>query len=196
MKSPLEQKLIGEFCDLFSQNLTQDQALKNTEIKIIIIKTKEKARKAYNYRPRNIPENIRKKAKAMIEGMLAQSTFVPKKDADSLRLVIDYTGLNSQVLRPVHAFPSTDMVRNAIKKDTRVMAVLDFLQGYHQLSLHEDSQAYTTFINIFSRFLFCRAPMGLSSSGDVFCDATDKFFAGLGEFMIKQVDDVLMIVTS
>ena len=169
-------------------------------MKIIIDKTKERARTAYNYRPRNIPENIRKKAKAMIDGMLAsgvikrasgpadycaQSAFVPKKDADSLRLVIDYTGLNSQVLRPVHAFPSTEMVRKAIKKDTRMMAVLDFLQGYHQLSLHEDSQAYTTFINIFGRFLFCQAPMGLSSSGDAFCEATDKFFSGLGEFMVK-----------
>ena len=31
-KSPLEQKLINEFQDIFSQNLTRDQALKNAEI--------------------------------------------------------------------------------------------------------------------------------------------------------------------
>ena len=85
-KSPLKQKLINEFQDVFSQNLTRDQALKNAEMKITIDKTKEKARTAYNYRPRNIPENIRKKAKQMSnqedvgsDRLLCTVCFYPQK---------------------------------------------------------------------------------------------------------------------
>ena len=90
----------------------------------------------------------------MIEGMLragvikratgpsdycAQSSFVVKKDGTSLCFIMDYMGLNKQILRPVHSFPSSQMVRNAIKPDTRVVGVLDFVQGYHQMSLAPES---------------------------------------------------------
>merc|ERR1712105_477722 len=125
-----------------------------------------------------------------------QSLFVSKKDRTSLRFVMDYTGLNKQILRPVHSFLSSQMVRNAIKPDTRVVGMLDFVQGYHQMSLAPESQDLTTFINSFGRFMFLRAPMGLSSSGDNFCSATDQFFSGLGSYLCKQVDDLLVLGTS
>ena len=69
-KSSLEQKLIREYRDCFSQTLTRNQSFKTEEMKIVMDHTKEKAKNAYNFRPRAIPENIRQKAKEMIEGML------------------------------------------------------------------------------------------------------------------------------
>ena len=41
-----------------------------------------------------------------------------------------------------------------------------------------------------------RAPQGLSSSGDHFNATTDQFFSGLGDWLIKQVDDMYIIVES
>ena len=76
------------------------------------------------------------------------------------------------------------------------MAVLDFLQGYHKLSLHEDTQHLTMFINVFGRFMFCRVPMGSKSSEDDFCRITNKFLSGLGEFLVKQVNNVLVLGVS
>merc|ERR1712105_430882 len=156
-KSSLEQRLIQEYRDCFSQTLTGNQSFKTEEMKIVMDHTKEKAKNAYNFRPRAIPENIREKAREMIEGMLragvikratgpsdycAQSSFVAKKNRASLRFVVDYTGLNKQILRPVHLFPSSQMMRNAIKPDRRVLGVLDFIQGYHQMSLAPESQTH------------------------------------------------------
>ena len=48
----------------------------------------------------------------------------------------------------------------------------------------------------FGRFLFLRAPQGLSSSGDHFNCTTDQFFSGLGNWLIKQVDDMYVTVSS
>ena len=97
---------------------------------------------------------------------------------------------------PVHSFLSSQMVRNAIKSDTRVLGVLDFLQGYHQMSLAPESQDLTTFINAFGCFVFLRAPMGLSLSGAAFCASMGRFFSGLGPYLCKQVDDLLVLGTS
>merc|ERR1712105_573704 len=98
-KSSLERRLIHEFRDCFSQTLTRNQSFKTEEMKIVLDKTKEKAKNAYSFRPRSILENIREKVRDMIESMLkagvirratglrAQSLFVAKKDGTSLRFV-------------------------------------------------------------------------------------------------------------
>ena len=41
-----------------------------------------------------------------------------------------------------------------------------------------------------------RAPQGLSSSGDHFNATTDQFFSGLGEWLLKQVDNMYIQATS
>ena len=49
----------------------------------------------------------------------------------------------------------------------------------------------TTFITLYGRFYFLRAPMGLSIIGDEFCRRGDAVFAGLQNF-VKVVDDILI----
>ena len=44
--------------------------------------------------------------------------------------------------------------------------------------------------------MFLRAPQGLSSSGDHFNATTDQFFSGLGDWLLKQVDDMYILATS
>ena len=73
---------------------------------------------------------------------------------------------------------------------------MDFLSGYFQVLLHPDSQRFTAFNTEFGRFLFLRAPQGLSSSGDHFNCTTDQFFSGLGNWLIKQVDDMYVTALS
>ena len=76
------------------------------------------------------------------------------------------------------------------------MASLDFPSGYFQLRLYKESQAITTFITEIGRFCFQRAPQGLNSSGDGFNSNTDRFFSGLGDWLLKQVDDLYIQGTS
>merc|ERR1711895_181681 len=76
------------------------------------------------------------------------------------------------------------------------IACVDFPSRYFQALLHPDSQKFTAFNTEFGRFLFLRAPQGLSSSGDHFNCTTDQFYSGLGDWLIKQVDDMYIIAKS
>ena len=79
--------------------------------------------------------------------------FVPKK-SKKLKFVVDFTSLNKYVERPVHSFPSTDQIQQAIRHDTRFMACVDFPSGYFQLKLDKESQNLTVFNTDFGRYLF------------------------------------------
>ena len=65
-----------------------------------------------------------------------------------------------------------------------------------QALLDKDSQGYTAFNMEFRRFLFLRAPQGFSSSGDHFNSTTDQFFSGIGEWLVKQVDNMYILASS
>ena len=47
----------------------------------------------------------------------------------------------------------------------------------------------------FGKYLFLRAPQGLSSSGDAFNANTYSFYSGLGDHLLKQVDDMYIQTT-
>ena len=108
-----------------------------------------------------------------------------------LRLVVDYTGLNKYVERPVHPFPSTKDILQQLPKDGRFFATLDAVQGYHQIQLSEESSKLTTFLLPTGRYRFLRAPMGLSASSDEWCRRSDKVISGLVGVQ-KIVDDILI----
>ena len=116
--------------------------------------------------------------------------FVPKKNGD-VRLVVDFTGLNKHVRRPVHVFPSTQDIISGLDPGSKVFAKLDATQGYHQVPLDEDSSLLTTFLLPSGRYRFLRAPMGLSCSSDEFCRRSDRVVEGLPGIR-KLVDDILV----
>ena len=149
----------------------------------------------YRFKPRVIPAQLKSQSKDLVSNLKSQGVirrmkpnehskfcapagFVPKKSG-KLRFVIDFTALNKYVNRPVHSLPSSDDIARSLKSDTTHMACIDFPSGYFQALLAKDSQGYTAFNTIFGRFLFLRAPQGLSSSGDHFNCTTDQFFSGL-----------------
>ena len=68
------------------------------------------------------------------------------------------------------------------------MACVNFPSGYFQLRLDKESQGLTVFNTEFGRYLFLRAPQGLSSSGDAFNANTDRFYSGIGKYLLKQVE--------
>ena len=105
-------------------------------------------------------------------------------------MVTDFTGLNKYVKRPIHPFPSVDVIKNRIPASAKVFCKLDATKGYWQIDLDEGSRDLTTFITPYGRFRYCRAPIGLSSSSDEFCRRTDEAINGVGNVM-KIVDDMI-----
>ena len=70
-------------------------------------------------------------------------------------------------------------------------ATFDARHGYWQVFLHPDSRHLTTIITEYGLYRFIRAPVGLTSSGDVFCQRTDEALAGLPQLQ-KLVDDIMI----
>ena len=93
-------------------------------------------------------------------------------------------------------FQSIDQIQQAIRHNTRFIACVDFPSGYFQLRLDKESQGLTVFNTEFGRYLFLRAPQGLSSLGDAFNANTDRFYSGHGKHLLKQVDDMYIQATS
>ena len=58
------------------------------------------------------------------------------------------------------------------------------------MRLDKESLGLTIFNTEFGRYLFLRAPQGLSSSGDAFNANTDRFYTGIRKHLLKQVDDM------
>ena len=69
---------------------------------------------------------------------------------------------------------------------------MDLVQGYHQIALDKESSELTTFLLPGGRYRFKRTPMGLSASGDLFCNATDTALNGI-DGLQKLVDDILLM---
>ncbi len=69
--------------------------------------------------------------------------------------------------------------------------MLDTLHGYFQLPLDKDSQLLTAFLLPQGKFYYKVAPMGLSPSGDWWCQRSDEALAGLPG-VLKLVDDILV----
>ena len=164
------------------------------------------------YKPWSIPLNVKPQAKRAVSDLELQGVircmkpneqskfctpagFMPNKSG-KLSFVINFTALNKYVQWPVHSFPSSDQVAQALKATTTHIATIDFPSGYFQALLHPDYQIFTAFNTEFSRFLFLRVPQGLSSSGDTFNSTTDQFFSGIGEWLVKQVDNIHILPTS
>ena len=68
--------------------------------------------------------------------------------------------------------------------------VIDARDGYHSVSLHKSDRHLTTFITLFGRWRYIRAPQGFLSSGD---GHNRRFNAILAEFEQKErcVDDTI-----
>ena len=119
--------------------------------------------------------------------------FVPKADMVKVRLVTDYTHLNKYVKRPVHPFPCTADILQAIPSTATCFAKLDAVHRYFQLNLEPKSSLITRIPLPQGQFRYQRAPMGLNASSDEWCCKSDIIVEGL-PWARKLVDDTIISV--
>ena len=131
-KTPYEQKFIREHRALFSENLNPSRYLKCPPMKIKLKQSLSNKLdpSLYRFKPRAIPMHIKEQAEQLLDDLekqgiirrmgpneasevCAPAGFVPKK-SKKLRFVIDFTSLNKYIARPVHSFPSSDQIQQAI----------------------------------------------------------------------------------
>ncbi len=110
---------------------------------------------------------------------------------NGVRLVVDFKEYNYFIERPIHPFvPGNDIIKN-LEPGSRCFSTLDFLWGYFQCPLDEESQEITTFLCEFGTYQYKVCPMGLCNSSDEFVRRSDYALAGLPG-VVKLIDDVLI----
>ncbi len=203
----LWEELLGDFPDMLSDFLSKDMRVKGEPMRI-------RLKEGVSFSPfwvtrcRQVPLHMKDEADALLTDLeqkgvlgrlecdettdnLFRGHFVPKPGGKGVRLVTDYTPINPYIERPVHPFPSPDIVFQSVGKDSKRFAKLDALHGYYQIPLAPESQKLTAFLLPQGRFYYQVTPMGLNPSGNWWCHKSDEAIAGLPG-VLKLVDDILV----
>ena len=140
----LKAKTVSKFMNVFRDALT-DEPMSGTPVHIHL---KENSRPFRISVARQIPLRFREPADKAIQQLLDNKViarcdeptdwcspgfFVVKSDGKSVRLVTDYTKLNSFVDRPVHPFPSVSEILKTIPASAKVFAKFDAVNGYFSI---------------------------------------------------------------
>ena len=206
-KNETAESLKDKLCKMFKSTISDELSAKPMNappMKIYLHKD--------NYRPvrtttaRSVPKRFEAPAKRAVQDLIKKGVittvssptewcspafFVPKSDGKSVRMVTDFTKLNLHVDRPVHPFPSSAEIVQAVPPEAKIFAKMDAVHGYFQLALEDKSSYLTTFLLPSGRYRYLRAPMGLSASSDEWCRHSDWVVEGLS-FAKKIVDDILV----
>lgn len=114
---------------------------------------------------------------------------VPKASG-GIRICVDLTKLNKEVLRERHVLPTVEWVLGQLG-DAKVFSKLDATAGFHQVRLSQECQEYTTFITPFGRYCYCRLPFGLTSAPEYFQREMARILEGQPN-VVNMIDDILV----
>ena len=186
--------------------------MKGPPMKIRLKKDYEKHMPIKCYTPVSVGVNQRKATDATIDEMIddgiikqlehseipefcSRGLFIRKTPPELLdqkfRFVVDFSGVNKCIERPIHPFMSGRELLRQIPDGQRFFCKLDALSGFHQIELHPDSRFITTFIIERGTFVYLRCPQGLNASGDEFIRRSDDAIKGCVGYK-KLVDDILV----
>ena len=194
-----------EYKDVLCDDLPEGKFLEGPEMKIHLkphVEVKPKRVTTCRQIPKAYQEEADRVVKSLLKSgvlerveepteWISPAHFVPKPGGKGLRLVTDYTHLNSYVERPVHPFPATLEIVQGLDCDATENATNDALWGYYQIPLERKSSLLTTFLLPSGRYRYTRAPMGLNASSDEWCARSDLAVQGLPG-TVKLVDDILV----
>ena len=199
-------ELAMEYSDVFNEFVDSTRTM-DTEAMTIELRDDRTVVPIYVANPRQIPLHWRSEVRSLLTTMVdagilrpvssprrwcSPVCFVRKGNEEPLRLCLtnNFRILNSYVLRTPHPFPSVKEIKQNIRDNTTYLISADFVSGYHQIKLDEESRELTAFASEIGTLEYCVCPQGLSVSGDVFCCMTDALLADIDH--LKLINDVLV----
>lgn len=126
--------------------------------------------------------------------------IVPKK-ADSKgrvkwRMVIDYRGLNEKTVSNAYPIPHITDILDQLG-GAKYFSTLDLASGFHQISMHPESQHMTAFSTPFGHYEFKKMPFGLKNAPSTFQRFMDQVLSGLqGIELFVYMDDIVVYSSS
>ncbi|GBG62902.1 hypothetical protein CBR_g34274 [Chara braunii] len=117
--------------------------------------------------------------------------FDRKKDG-TLRLCLDYRGLNEYTVRNSYPMPRADDLFDRLSGH-HFFTMIDLRSGYHQIRVAEEDQPKTAFRSRFGHYEFTVMPFGLRNAPTTFQTAMNTMFQDLLEdSVLVYIDDILV----
>ena len=193
-------RLLQKFEDLF------DGSLGTWKTDPIQLELKDPNVKPYHAKPYPVPYSQERRLKEEIKrlceyGVLrkinnsewACPMFTIAKPDGSLRSLADLREVNKVIKRKPFPLPKiTDMLQKL--EGFMYATSLDLNMGYYHMRLTPYSSRLCTIVLPWGKYEYCRLPMGLCISPDVFQEKMSELMAGL-EFARAYLDDLLIIST-
>ena len=136
---------------------------------------------------------------AMANGWIQRSTseagapilFVPKKDG-SLRLCVDYRGLNDLTIKDRCPLPLIDETLARLGK-AKWFSKLDLKDAYHRIPIRESDRWKTAFRTRYRHFEYLVMPFRLTNAPATFQAYINRALAGMVDvFCVIYLDDILI----
>ncbi|GBG78510.1 hypothetical protein CBR_g27737 [Chara braunii] len=117
--------------------------------------------------------------------------FACKADG-TLRLCIDYRGLNRYTVKNSYPMPRADELFDHLAGN-RFFTKIDLRSGYHQIRVATEDQPKTAFRSCFGHYEFTVMPFGLTNVPATFQMAMNDIFRDiLEEYVLVYLDDILV----
>ncbi|GBG81690.1 hypothetical protein CBR_g32685 [Chara braunii] len=119
--------------------------------------------------------------------------FARKADG-TLRLCIDYRGLNRYTVKNSYLMPRSDELFNRLAGN-RFFTKIDLRSGYHQIRVAAADQPKTAFRSRFGHYEFTVMPFGLTNAPATFQRAMNDIFKDiLEQYVFVYLDDILVYI--
>ncbi|KAM0708837.1 hypothetical protein Q7P35_005490 [Cladosporium inversicolor] len=192
---------IRDFCDVITTRDVADRPLPTSVDHAIDLEPNERPpfRPLYNLSVKELAVLREYIEQALKNGWIKRSVseagapilFVPKKDG-SLRLCVDYRGLNAITKKNRHPLPLISETLDRLGRAT-VFSALDLKDAYHRIPIKRGDEWKTAFRTRYSHFEYCVMPFGLTNALATFQAYINRAIAGLVDICcVVYLDDILV----
>lgn len=117
--------------------------------------------------------------------------FARKKDG-TLRMCIDYRGINNATRKDKTPTPSLQQIREQVQ-GAKFLTKLDIRDAFHMIRIKEDDCEKTAFKTRFGLYEFTVVPFGLCNSPATFIKLMNRIFHDIyDKYVIIYVDDIII----
>ena len=117
--------------------------------------------------------------------------LVKKKDG-SMRMCVDYRGVNAITIKNKYPLPRVDELFDQLN-GARYFSKIDLRSGYHPVRIQPQDVPKTAFRTRFGNYEFLVMPFGLTNAPATFMTLMDRVLRPyLGNFVVVFLDDILI----
>ena len=115
-----------------------------------------------------------------------------KKKDKTLRLCVDYHPLNEVTIKNKYPLPRIDLLFDQLA-GAKVFSKIDLRSGYHQIMIHPEDIAKTTFTTRYGPYEYLVMSFGLTNTPAHFIYLLNSvFMPEVDKFVVIFIDDILI----